>query len=100
MNAVDGLDDATSPQLEQCIAERTFRSWVQAATDRAVTGPLAIRNVEVDAIPGTPTVLVNGQVFEYRYPFDRSEFSQFVLQAAGDEFSTNPTPSPSPTPTP
>jgi hypothetical protein len=39
-------------------------------------------------------------VFEYRYPFEQSEFSQFVLQAAGDEFSTNPTPSPSPTPSP
>lgn len=104
-----GLDDAelleviesagaTSTQLEKCIADRTFRSWVQAATDRAVTGPLAIRNAEVDAIPGTPTVLVNGQVFEYRYPFEQSEFAQFVLQAAGDDFSTNPTPSPSPSP--
>ena len=106
-----GLDDeqlldviesagASSSRLEQCIADRTFRSWVQAATDRAVTGPLAIRGVKIDAIPGTPTVLVNGQVFEYRYPFERSEFSQFVLQAAGDDFSTNPTPSPSPTPSP
>jgi len=105
-----GLDDAqlfsiieaagaTGP-IEQCIADRTFRSWVQAATDRAVNGPLAIRDAEIESIQGTPTILVNGQVFEYRYPFEQSEFSQFVLQAAGDDFSTNPTPSPTPTPTP
>lgn len=106
-----GLDDtelleviesagASAPQIKRCIADRTFKSWVQAATDRATTGPLAVRDAEIDSIPGTPTVLVNGQLFEYRYPFEQSEFSQFVLQAAGDEFSTNPTPSPSPTPTP
>ncbi len=105
-----GLDDAElldviqaagagSTQLESCIADRTFRSWVQAATDRAVTGPLAVRNAEIESIMGTPTVLVNGELYEYRLPFDQSEFSQFVLQAAGDEFSTNPTPSPTPTPT-
>ena len=105
-----GLDDAqllsivnaagaTGP-IEDCIAERTFRSWVQAATDRAVNGPLAIRDAEIESIQGTPTILVNGQMFEYRYPFEQSEFSQFVLQAAGDDFSTNPTPSPTPTPAP
>lgn len=106
-----GLDDtellevirsagARAPQIEQCIADRTFRSWVQVATDRAVTGPLAIRGVEIEAIAGTPTVIVNGEVFEYRYPFESTEFAQFVLQAAGDEFSLNPTPTPTPTPSP
>jgi len=106
-----GLDDARlielaaaagagSAGVERCITDRAFRSWVRAATDRAQTGPLAIRDVEVEGIEGTPTVFVNGQLYEYRYPFDQGEFAQFVLQAAGDEFSTNPTPSPTPTPTP
>ena len=106
-----GLDDtrlielaassgAASSIIEDCIAERTFESWVKAVTDRAQTGPLAIRDAEVDRIEGTPTIFVNGQKFEYTYPFDQGEFAQFVLQAAGDEFSTNPTPTPTPTPTP
>lgn len=106
-----GLDDsrlielaaaagASSTAVETCITDRRFESWVKAATTRAQTGPLAIRDVEVEGIVGTPSVFVNGQVYEYRYPFEESEFAQFVLQAAGDEFSTNPTPSPTPTPTP
>ncbi|MBA4246669.1 MAG: hypothetical protein C0444_00020 [Microbacterium sp.] len=106
-----GLDDtrlielaassgAGSSIIEDCVTERTFESWVKAVTDRAQTGPLAIRDAEVDGIEGTPTIFVNGQKFEYTYPFDQGEFAQFVLQAAGDEFSTNPTPTPTPTPTP
>jgi len=106
-----GLDDARlidiaaaagagSTAVERCITDRTFRSWVRGATDRAQTGPLAIRDITVEGIMGTPTVFVNGQVYDYRYPFDQGEFAQFVLQAAGDEFSTNPTPTPTPTPTP
>lgn len=106
-----GLDDAQLVELaigagssrgavEECIQERTFASWVRAATDRALSGPLAIRDVDVDRIEGTPTIFVNGQRFEYRYPFEQEDFAQFVLQAAGDEFSTNPTPSPSPPTTP
>ncbi len=106
-----GLDDArlielaggaasASSALASCITERTFESWVKAATTRAQTGPLAIRDVAIEGIVGTPTIFVNGQVYEYSYPFDQGEFAQFVLQAAGDEFSTNPTPTPTPTATP
>lgn len=103
-----GLDDdelisiaqaagATSASIESCVRDQQFKSWVLAATERATNGPLAVQNAAIDSIAGTPTVLVNGQLFEYSYPpFDPSEFSQFVLQAAGDEFSTNPSPSPSP----
>jgi len=106
-----GLDDARLIELavesgssrgavEECIQDRTFASWVRAATDRALSGPLPIRDVTVDRVEGTPTVFVNGQRFEYRYPFEQEDFAQFVLQAAGDEFSTNPTPTPTPTPSP
>lgn len=104
-----GLDDdrlielaveagATRTAIETCVRDRTFASWVRAATDRALAGPLAIRGVDAERIEGTPTVFVNGQRFDYRYPFEQDDFAQFVLQAAGDEFSTNPTPTPTPTP--
>lgn len=106
-----GLDDARLIELavesgssrgavEECIQDRTFASWVRAATDRALSGPLPIRDVTAERVEGTPTIFVNGQRFEYRYPFEQEDFAQFVLQAAGDEFSTNPTPSPTPTPSP
>lgn len=106
-----GLDDerlvelaaaagAGASSIETCIAERTFESWVRAASDRAQNGPLAIRDIAVEGIVGTPTIFVNGQVYVYSYPFDQDEFAQFVLQAAGDEFSENPTPTPTPTPSP
>lgn len=102
-----GLDDArlidladggatTAKAIETCITERTFASWVKAATARAQNGPLAIRDVEVEGIAAPPAIFVNGKVYEYSYPFDQGEFAQFVLQAAGDEFSTNPTPTPTP----
>lgn len=105
-----GLDDealvelgrsvgVTSTLIDDCIADQQFRSWVQAATERALEGPLPIAGSAVESITGAPTILVNGKVFEYRYPFEESEFSQFVLEAAGDEFTTNPTPTPTPTPT-
>ena len=92
----------TSTLVDGCIVDQEFRSWVQAATERALTGPLSVGNTEVESITGTPTILVNGELFEYRYPFEQSELSQFVLEAAGDEFAINPTPTPTPTspPTP
>lgn len=92
----------TSTLVDGCIVDQEFRSWVQAATERALTGPLSVANTEVESITGTPTILVNGKLFEYRYPFEQSELSQFVLEAAGDEFAINPTPTPTPTspPTP
>jgi len=105
-----GLDDsrlielaaasgAGSAVIEDCVTERTFESWVKIVTDRALKGPLAIRDAEVDRIEAPPAIFVNGQKFEFSYPFNQGEFAQFVLQAAGDEFSTNPTPTPTPTPT-
>jgi protein-disulfide isomerase len=95
---IAGASGATSNAVEKCIDDLRFESWVRAATDRAQNGPLAIRDAKVDNIQGTPTIFVNGKVYDYRYPFEQGEFAQFVLQAAGDEFATNPSPSPTPTP--
>ena len=84
--------------VEQCVDDLRFRDWVQAATERALEGPLPISDTSVESISGTPAVFVNGDLFEFRYPFEQSEFAQFVLEAAGAEFATNPTPTPTPSP--
>ncbi len=89
-------------QIRRCMAEARYRSWVKEATVRALEGP--IPNADLAAIDNPLTVLVNGQVFPYSGEFDPAELAQFVVQAAGDAFSSNPTPTPGPsgtaTPTP
>ena len=85
-------------QIRRCVTESRYRSWVKEATVRALEGP--IPNSDLAAIDSPLTVLVNGQVFPYTGEFDPAEFAQFVVQAAGDAFSSNPTPTPGPSPTP
>jgi protein-disulfide isomerase len=81
-------------QINTCIDNTTFKSWVLAATDRALTGPLP--NSSVPAVTGTPTVLVNGKQYVGALD-DPKEFASFVLQATSETYSTS---SPTPTPTP
>ncbi|GAB3124938.1 DsbA family protein [Glaciibacter psychrotolerans] len=89
---------ANLASIRRCIDDRTFVSWVKAATDRAVTGP--VPNSDLTAIKGTPTVLVNGKQYVGSLN-DPKEFAAFVLQAAGETYSTSTaTPTPTPTPTP
>jgi len=83
-------------QVVKCIDDHRFRSWVQAATTRALNGP--IPGADVKTIAGTPTIIVNGTQFKYTTAFDPNEFAQFVLQVAGDSFTKNPSPTPTPTP--
>jgi len=84
--------------VEKCIDERRFRTWVNEATQRALAGPIA--GTDVASIESTPTIIVNGQEFAYTTNFDPNEFAQFVAKAAGASFSENPTPTPTSTPTP
>jgi protein-disulfide isomerase len=105
-----GLDDAhlasraskagvtNMPSVTKCIRDHRFRSWVQAATTRALNGP--IPNSDLKAVAGTPTIIVNGNQFKYTTGFEPNEFAQFVLQVAGDTFTKNPSPSPSPSGSP
>lgn len=84
--------------IEQCIDDTSFKKWVQDATTRALTEP--VPNSDLEAIKGTPTVLVNGKQYEGSLT-DPAEFQSFVLQATGETFSeSTSTPSPTPTPTP
>jgi protein-disulfide isomerase len=82
--------------VSKCIEDHRFRGWVQEATARALNGP--IPNSSLEAIAGTPTIIVNGSPFKYTTAFDPNEFAQFVLQVAGETFTKNPSPSPTPTP--
>ncbi len=91
-----GVADMT--HVSRCINNRSFRSWVQASTTRALDGP--IPNSDLKSVSGTPTIIVNGSQFKYTTGFDPNEFAQFVQQIAGDTFTKNPSPSPSPSPSP
>ena len=86
--------------VERCIDDVQFKSWVQDATNRALTQP--IPNSELDAITGTPTVLVNGQ--QYGGSLENpDEFQAFVVQATSATFNdseSTETPTPTPTPAP
>jgi protein-disulfide isomerase len=70
-----------SEAVTDCVTEQTFASWVGAATDRALTGPLP--NSDVRAVTGTPTVLVNGVSYAGTFD-DAAAFEEFVLTEAAD----------------
>lgn len=91
---------ADSGSMESCIDDRRFSAWVQAATTRAQAGPLPVASSEVESLEGTPLVLVNGVRYPGTDPFDAADFSQFILQAAGDDANRAPSPSPSPSAAP
>lgn len=84
-------------KVDSCIDETTYKSWVIAATDRALAGP--IPNSPLKAITGTPTVLVNGKQYVGAFD-DPKEFSAFLIQAQYSDPETTSTPSPTPEPAP
>lgn len=97
--AIDsGAEDTTD--LAECVHGLRFRSWVQAATSRALTGPLP--GLELPAITSTPTVIVDGRPFLSTENFAADEFASFVVKAAGDQYAveSEATATPTPTPTP
>ncbi|WP_350349302.1 thioredoxin domain-containing protein [Agromyces sp. G08B096] len=81
-------------QVNSCIDDVRFKAWVQDATTRALSGP--IPNSDLEAVTGTPTVLVNGKPYEGSLT-DPGEFQAFVTQAAS-ESSLEATPTPTPAP--
>ena len=87
-----GADDVAS-----CIQDQQFKSWVAAATTRALNGPIPDSNV--DRVQGTPTIIVNGVKYDGAVD-DLASFQAFVVQVAGSDFveSTKSTPTPTPTP--
>jgi protein-disulfide isomerase len=63
--------------VDKCINGESFKSWVVAAKDRAINGPLP--NTSVTSVSGTPTVLVNGQQYSGSLT-DGGAFTDFVQQ--------------------
>lgn len=80
--------------IEDCITDQNYKGWVNAATARAIAGP--IPNSTVKRVEGTPTVIVNG--VQYTGPLDDAEaFASFANTAAGNAFtqkSATETPAP------
>jgi protein-disulfide isomerase len=83
--------------IESCIRNQSFKSWVNAATTRATTGPLPGTNVA--KVSGTPTVIIDGLQYTGAVN-DSSAFAAAVVKAAGDSFTEDATASPTPTPSP
>lgn len=79
-------------QINSCIDDGEFKSWVADSTSRALQGPLP--GTTEEKVTGTPTVLVNGQKYSGSLT-DANAFSAFVVQVVGSAEST-PTPTPVP----
>lgn len=91
VRGVDGMKNVS--RIATCIAKQSYASWVTDATQRALDGPIA--GSSIAKVSGTPTVLVNGQLYKYSTPFTTEEFSNFVVTAAGNTYATaSPTPIP------
>lgn len=83
--------------IAHCIRDQTFKTWVNAATIRATTGPIV--GTDVDKVAGTPTVIING--LKYTGAVDDSRaFAAAVVKAAGDSFTEDSSATPTPTPAP
>jgi len=70
---------ADGSDVASCIDDKTFGDWVTSATDRVTAGQLASDTVK--QFVGTPTVLVNGQLYQGAID-DASAFAAFVSQVA------------------
>jgi protein-disulfide isomerase len=69
----------TDESVATCITDQQFSDWVGDATDRALAGPLP--NTELEAVKGTPTVLVQGVQYTGALD-DAAAFETFVMQQA------------------
>jgi len=70
---------ADSDEVASCISDKTFADWVTTATDRVTDGELA--SDTVTEFVGTPTVLVNGELYQGSVT-DAEAFAAFVAQVA------------------
>ncbi len=92
-----GLDDDTlvalasqagagEPAVADCIRGQKFEEWLRTATDEALSSP--VPDSDVGHIMGTPTIVVNGQEYDYRLgsdgSFDPDEFEAFLREIAGE----------------
>lgn len=82
--------------IEKCVVNQNYKTWVNAATARAIAGPIPNTNNTVERVASTPTVIVNGH--QYTGPLDDAEaFAAFASTSAGNAFtekSATSTPTP------
>ena len=71
---------------------------MNASTTRVLSDP-ALKNPTSGGF-GTPTILVNGVLYQPKSLSDTQEFAAFLTQNADFSAGGGPTPSPTPTPTP
>ena len=80
--------------IDSCIRDQTYKSWVNAATSRAVAGP--IPNSGMERVAKTPTIIINGM--QYTGPLDdAAAFAKFASTVAGNAYAdvqATPTPEP------
>lgn len=96
MALVKKTSPASLSRIDSCITSQKFKSWVNAASSRATTGP--IEGTDVKKITGTPTVIINGVRYTGALN-DAEAFASAVVKAAGNTFIQDSTATPTPTPT-
>ena len=64
--------------IAECVEDGGYQTWSQHNTETALTGP--IEGAEIEAVSGTPTVLVDGAQYTGSL-IDQGEFSAFVAAA-------------------
>jgi protein-disulfide isomerase len=80
------VPSSAAADIADCVKSETFSPWVGEATRRASqTGPLPVKNSEIPAVLGTPTVLVNGKEYVGRSPADLAAFVAAVEGGNGEE---------------
>lgn len=95
---------STFKKVSQCIEKQSFKVWVMGATDRFTSNPLPNVAVQPESLE-TPTIYVNGQLYEYTIDpntkrFDPNEFAKFYNKVLGADFTETSAATPTPTPTP
>ncbi len=94
-----GVEKAS--RIATCIETQEFKIWVEKAKSRALSQP--VPGTSLDKIEGVPTILINGQLYNYTLDeetrrFNTAEFQAFVNDVLGMQFSESVKPSPSPSP--
>jgi hypothetical protein len=90
---VQSMSDVTS-----CVESRRFGKWVQAASNRAVNGPLP--GTKVKAVSATPLVLLGATQFVPSSYSNSQDLARAFVQANGGDFTEDESASPSPSASP
>ncbi len=87
---INSLNPENPGKIDKCIDDKVFIPWATQATDYALNGPMteAAKQTGSNSV-GTPTIIVNGQVYTGSI-VDPKEFLAFVTKVAADSASTTP----------